>query len=293
MSKIETILSFDEVSFGYGQFKPILDEAGFSVRRGAKMVLMGQNGAGKSTIFNLITGVLRPDSGSVNLVRGVSIATSMQVIPRDQMDLTVEGFLEKCFTGETYDLIPKIRAVLEAVNITTPIDRTVKSLSGGEQARILLASALIQEPDLLLLDEPTNNLDKAGIEHLTGFLVNYRKTCIVISHDTDFLNAFTEGVVYLDIFTRKTEQYVGNYVDVVREISARLEKENQKNARLEKIIQEKKDKSNYFAHKGGQMRLVAKRMREKAAELEEEKVDVRREDKIIRPFFIPVQRDLS
>jgi ATP-binding cassette subfamily F protein 3 len=145
----------------------------------------------------------------------------------------------------------------------------------------------------LLLDEPTNNLDKAGIGHLTQFLINYKKTVIVISHDAEFLNAFSDGVLYLDVFTKKVEQYAGNYMDVVKEISARIEKENRKNAQLAKEIQEKKDKANVFAHKGGQMRLVAKRMRLLAEELEEEKVDVRREDKTIRPFTIPSQPDLQ
>lgn len=98
--------------------------------------------------------------------------------------------------------------------------------------------------------------------------------------------------MYLDLYTRKIEQYVGNYFDVVKEITARVEKENMKNARLAKEIQEKKDKANFFANKGGQMRLVAKRMREKADELEEEIVDIRREDKTIRPFTLPSQPDL-
>ena len=75
-------------------------------------------------------------------------------------------------------------------------DRIIKSFSGGQQARLLLACALIQEPDILLLDEPTNNLDKAGIAHLTDFLIKYKKTVIVISHDAHFLNAFTDSVLY-------------------------------------------------------------------------------------------------
>src|SRR6185436_19833618 len=108
-----------------------------------------------------------------------------------------------------------------------------------------------------------------------------------------FLNAFSDGVLYLDVFTHKVEQYAGNYSDVVKEISARVEKENRKNAQLAKEIQENKDKANFFSHKGGQMRLVAKRMREKAEELEEEKVDVRREDKTIRPFIIPHQPEIT
>jgi ATP-binding cassette subfamily F protein 3 len=81
----------------------------------------------------------------------------------------------------------------------------------------------------------------------------------------------------------------GNRPDVLKEVTARLERENRKNAQLAKEIQENKDKANFFAHKGGQMRLVAKRMREKAEELEEEIVELRREDKTIRPFTIPHQ----
>ena len=99
-------------------------------------------------------------------------------------------------------------------------------------------------------------------------------------------------MLYLDVHTHKVEQYVGDYVDVVKDIAARIEKENRKNALLTKEIQENKDKANFFANKGGQMRMVAKRMREKAEELEEEKVDVRREDKTIRPFNIPSQEGL-
>ena len=142
------------------------------------------------------------------------------------------------------------------------------------------------------MDEPTNNLDKAGIEHLTKFLIDYKKTCVVISHDSGFLNAFTSGVLYLDIFTRKIEQYAGNYLDVVSEISARIEKENRKNAQLAKEIQENKEKANFFAFKGGKMRNVAKKMREKTEELEADLVDVRKEDKTIRPFAIPSQPEI-
>jgi ATP-binding cassette subfamily F protein 3 len=115
---------------------------------------------------------------------------------------------------------------------------------------------------------------------------------MVISHDAEFLNSFTDGVLYLDVFSKKIEQYVGNYYDVVKQITARVEAENRKNALLQKEIQAKKEKANKFAFKGGQMRLVAKQMREKAEELEEEIVDVRREDKTIRKFQIPVQDDL-
>lgn len=291
----ETIVRFDKVSFEWGVNKPILEEVSFTIRRGVKFALMGQNGAGKSTIFGLITGINTPESGIINIMNGVSIAISRQVIPKKELEMTVREFFQNCFKQKVYDIDPRIDDVLEVVNLKgheKVHDRIVKTFSGGQQARLLLASAIIQNPDLLLLDEPTNNLDKAGIAHLTKFLVNYKKTVLVISHDAEFLNAFTDGVFYLDVYTKHIEQYVGNYFNVVKDITARIEKENMKNAQLQKEIQAKKDQANVFAYKGGRLRLVAKRMREKAEELEEEIVDVRKEDKAIKPFTIPSQPDL-
>jgi len=293
--KNRVIVHFDKVSFEFGVNKPILEEVSFSIRENTKLTLMGQNGAGKSTIFGLIAGTYKEESGIINVVNGVSIAWSRQFIPRDQLELTVREFFEKCFKDKIYDIDPRIDEVLEVVNLKGHEkihDRIIKTFSGGQQARLLLASALIQNPDLLLLDEPTNNLDKAGIAHLTEFLVNYKKTVLVISHDAEFLNAFTEGVLYLDVYTKKIEQYVGNYFNVIKEITARVERENMKNAQLEKQIQAKKDQANVFAHKGGRLRLVARRMREMAEDLEEEIVDVRKEDKAIRAFTIPSQPDI-
>ncbi|MFH1894373.1 MAG: ATP-binding cassette domain-containing protein [Patescibacteria group bacterium] len=293
MNNREAILRFNKASFSYGHNKPILNEVDFSVRRGSKIALMGQNGAGKSTIFNLTTGALELDSGAVNLGVGVTVAQAMQVIPRDRRNLKLRDFFQRCFKEKVYDIDPKIDKVLEIVNLVSDHNKSIKSFSGGQQARILLASAIIQDPDLLLLDEPTNNLDKAGILHLTQFLIEYKKTSIVISHDADFLNAFTYGILYLNVFTSKIEQYVGNYFDLLVEISARIERENRKNAQLAKEIQEKKYKANYFSHKGGHLRFVAKQMREKVEEMEEKKVNVRKDDKTIRQFFIPVQEDIG
>ena len=292
MQKEETIISFDKVFFEYGPIKPILDEVSFSLRRGSKTTVMGQNGAGKSTLFALLAKNLAPTSGQVNIAGGLTIAHSRQAIARAEAELNIREFFQKCFTKKVYDIDPKIDAVLETVNLIAAKDKAVKTFSGGQQARLLLASALIQDPDLLLLDEPTNNLDKDGIRHLTQFLIDYEKTVIVISHDADFLNAFTDGVLYLDAHTRKIEQYSGNYFSVVREISARIERENRRNAQLAKEIQEKKDKANVFGHKSGQMRVVAKRMREKVEALEEQMVEVRKEDKAIRGFIIPADEDM-
>src|SRR3989339_831982 len=299
MAKGDTIVRFEEVSFDFGPKKKILDEVSFNVRRGGKITLMGQNGAGKSTLFKLLTGELDLDSsdtaeGDIIVEEGMSVATARQVIPRPDLELTIRDFFQNMFSEKKYDIDPRIDKVLDAVNLSIPDhDRIVKSFSGGQQARLLLASALIQDPDLLLLDEPTNNLDKAGIAHLTTFLQEYKKTCIVISHDADFLNSFSDGILYLDVYTRQVEQYAGNYFDVVKQITAKIEKDNMRNAQLSKTIQEKKDKANFFANKGGKMRILAKRMRDLADEMEEDKTDIRREDKTIKHFTIPAQPDLA
>jgi ATPase subunit of ABC transporter with duplicated ATPase domains len=292
MTPNDVVIRFNKVSFEYGQ-KPILNEADFSVRRGSKITLMGQNGAGKSTVFRLITGDLKAESGAVNVNENLSIAAARQVVSQDQLKFTVREFFEKAFTEKIYNIEPRIEEVLEVVHLAVPQDKKISSLSGGQQARLLLAQALIQDPDILLLDEPTNNLDKQGIAHLTQFLIDYKKTCIVISHDADFLNAFTHGVLYLDIFTKKIEQYAGDYFKVVEDIKARLERERMKNVRLEKDIQNRKEQANFFAQKGGHMRDVAKKMNKKIDELAEEIVELRQEDKAIRNFFIPCQEELS
>lgn len=285
----EVVLRFNEVTFEYREKKPVLDGVSFSVRKGAKITLMGQNGAGKSTIFNLIKGDLKPKSGQVLFKDNTAIATAQQMIKREDYELSVEEYFAKAFVQVIPGLKSKISKVLDAVNLTVAMDKKVGALSGGQQARLLLAYALIQNPDILLLDEPTNNLDAAGIDHLIQFLVMYDKTVIVISHDADFLNCFTEGVLYLDSHTKKVENYVGDYFTVVEEIAARIEREIKKNAQLEKTIQDRKDKVNFFSNKGGKMRQLAQKLKEEAQELEENKVDVRREDKVIRDFIIPRQ----
>jgi ATPase subunit of ABC transporter with duplicated ATPase domains len=284
MANDNVVLRFDKVSFEYEHNKALLDEAAFSVRRGSKVTLMGQNGAGKSSLFKLILGELKPERGRISLENGATVAIARQVLAREKLDLTVEEYFAEAFTDTRYDLRARINDVLEAVNLVAPYEQVLREFSGGQKGRLLLAFALIQNPDILLLDEPTNNLDHTGIAHLVTFLQSYDKTVIVISHDADFLNSFTEGVLYLDIFTHTIEQHTGDYFDVVAEIKARVEKAERENSRLERTIKEKKDQANVFANKGGKLRGVAKRMRNLAEDLEENKVDVRREDSTLGKF---------
>ena len=290
----ETVISFKDVDFFYDFKKPILEEVSFNVRKGAKITLMWQNGGGKSTIFKLINGWLEKKGWVINIDNKLTIATGYQVVLAEDKKLTVQEFFRKYFPDkDVFNIDKQIAEILEVVNLKAPLDKKIQAFSGGQQARLLLAAALIQNPDILLLDEPTNNLDSEGIWHLTTFLQNYKKTVLVISHDAEFLNSFTDGVLYLDVHTKNVEQFVWDYHDVVEKIQRNKEKENMANARLAKEAQAKKEQAEKFAHKLGKLRLVAKKMREAAAEMEDDMVDVRREDRTIRDFTIPLQDDIG
>lgn len=289
MSKGNVVIRFDEVKYGYTSEKPVLNEASFSVRENSKLTVMGQNGAGKSTLFKLITGEFKPDKGEIHKQPGATIAIAKQVMDREHLTKTVREYFEEAFEEVPHNIDKLIKESLEVVNFSTPLDKVVGDFSGGQQARLLLAYALVQEPDILLLDEPTNNLDRDGIDYLTAFIIMYPKTVLVISHDADFLNSFTEGVLHLDVYTGKVDKYDGNYTDVVEEVAARIERDRAKNAQLLKTIQDRKDKVNFFAHKGGKMRKLAAKLRDEIAEAEANMVGVRRDDKTIGDFTIDAQ----
>lgn len=288
-NKEEVVIRFDEVDFKYSDKKIILDEASFSIRENSKITIMGQNGAGKSTIFKLLTGKLKPDSGRIHVKNQAKIAIAHQVMHKSEEQKTILQYFESAFDEKIYGIERHIKDVLAVVNLKLSYEQKVKELSGGQKARLLLAYALIQEPDILLLDEPTNNLDQEGIEHLTTFLIMYPKTCVVISHDANFLNCFTDGVLNLDIFTHKVEQFVGNYYDVVAQIEAHIERERLLNSRIEKSIKDRFEMVNKLGGKSVAMRRLANRVREDIEEDREKMVDVRREDKTLPDFTIPYQ----
>lgn len=290
----ETVISFKWVEFNYDHRRPLIEDATFNIRNGAKITLMGQNWAGKSTIFKMIGGSLKPLSGIINIDPDATIATGYQVVLPEDKELSVQDFFRKYHHDATQFNIDKdIKEILGVVWLQAPFEKKISAFSGGQQARLLLAAALIQKPDILLLDEPTNNLDKDGIWNLTTFLQEYKKTVIVISHDAEFLNSFTDGVIYLDSHTKVTEQFVWDYHDVVEQIQRKIEKDNRENSRLQKEIQAKKDQAEVFAHKWGKLRAVAKKMREAAEDMSEDIVDMRKEDRTIRNFTIPLQEDIG
>lgn len=289
MSQENVIIRFDKVTYEYNEKKQILDEATFTVRKNSIVTIMGQNGAGKSTIFKLLLGKLKPQSGKIHLENGATVGIAEQMIPHEKLNFSVLDFFKsgiKDFNPGDEGFVVK---TMRAVNLDVPLDKEVMQLSGGQKARLLLAAALYSDPDILLLDEPTNNLDKSGIEHLTEFLINYKKTCLVISHDAPFLNSFTDGVLNLDVHTHKVEQFVGNYYDVLEEIEAKLKRDQLQNARLQRSIKDRFEKVNKLGGKSVQMSQLARRIREDIEEDKEEMVEMRKEDKTISEFIIPNQ----
>jgi ATP-binding cassette subfamily F protein 3 len=294
MAPTETVVKFESVFFEYVHPKLILEDVTFNIRAGKKITIMWQNGAGKSTIFKLINKELEPKIGKVHTTAWSSIATAFQVMPKEDKELNIQDYFRKYSSDkESHNIDRDISEVLRAVNLKAPLDKIVDAFSGWQQARLLLAAALIQKPDILLLDEPTNNLDKDWIYHLEDFLNEYQNTVLVISHDAEFLNSFTDWVLYLDVHTKQVEQFVGNYYDVVEQVAKKIEKENMNNARMKKEAQDKMDQANTFAHKGWKLRAVAKKLKTDAEQLKEDMGDRRKEDKAIAPFKIEVQEDFG
>lgn len=289
MSKEPVVIRFDNVSFEYGNAKVTLDEASFTVHKNTIVTIIGQNGAGKSTIFKLLLGKLKPTGGKINMESGTKIGIAEQMVAPDKLDLDIVEFFKTALPDKEYGIEGDIHKMFAAVNLDIPLTRKVRELSGGQKARLLLAYALVTDPDVLLLDEPTNNLDTEGVAFLTAFLMNYEKTCIVISHDADFLNAFTDGVLNLDVHTHKVEQFEGDYYDVINEIAAKLERDRQANARLEKSIKDRFLKINKLGGKSIAMSQLARKIRSDIDEDREDIVEMRREDKTIPDFTIPFQ----
>jgi len=234
-NKGNVIVRFENVSFGYGEDNPILDEASFSLREDAKFTVMGQNGAGKSTLFKLITGELKPAEGKIHLKQGATIATGQQVMKREHLTETVREYFAHAFPENTYDLDRRIKDVLETVNLSAPLEKKVGDFSGGQQARLLLAYALIQEPDILLLDEPTNHLDAESVQWLEQHLQQYNGTVIAVTHDRYFLDNVAGWILELD--RGHGIPFQGNYSSWLEQKQERLAQEEKAESKRKKTLE--------------------------------------------------------
>ena len=177
----------------------------FSVAQGQKVGLIAKNGTGKSTLLSIIAGHEGADSGSVVFRRDVKVGF-LEQSPRFNPEETV---LDACFNhkGEEEKVL-KAKQVLTQLKLND-VSQPMGQLSGGQQKRVALANALINEPDILILDEPTNHLDLEMIEWLEDFLSRGRKTLLMVTHDRFFLDRVCSVIIELD--DRQTYTYRGNF----------------------------------------------------------------------------------
>src|SRR5688572_10612424 len=216
------LLSLDQVSVAYGHL-PLLENAFLQVEAGERIAVIGRNGTGKSTLLQIVEGTLPPDSGSVWHQRGVRLARLEQDVPlsadRPVFDVVHDGLADHT-DEEDWQREQRVRLVLSRLNLSG--DAIVDTLSGGWRRRVLLARALVGQPEVLLLDEPTNHLDIDAIAWLEEFLSDYRGAVMFVTHDRAFLERLATRIVELDrgqltswpgdftTFVRKKEEWLAN-----------------------------------------------------------------------------------
>ena len=247
----------------------LLDGANFSLERGERVCLIGRNGEGKSTLLKLIEGSLLPDSGEVSLQNGITISMLAQDVPMDSgkvADIVADGAGEAadvlrayheasdaCVLGDMeacdrmgnlqhkldqldgWALETKVNSILSKMGLDPDAD--LADLSGGRKRRVLLARALLTQPDVLLLDEPTNHLDVESIEWLEKFLLDQNNlTLLFISHDRSFVDSIATRIVELDRGTLRS--YEGNYSRYLELKAQQMEAEEKQNALFDKRLAE-------------------------------------------------------
>ncbi len=261
-------IALSDVQLAFGG-PALLDGANFSLERGERVCLIGRNGEGKSTLLKLIEGTLLPDAGEVSLQNGITISMLAQDVPMDSgkvADIVADGAGEAasvlrayheasdaCVLGDMdacermgdlqhkmdqldgWSLETKVNSILSKMGLDPDAD--LADLSGGRKRRVLLARALLTQPDVLLLDEPTNHLDVESIEWLEKFLLDQNNlTLLFISHDRSFVDSIATRIVELDRGTLRS--FEGNYSRYLELKAQQMEAEEKQNALFDKRLAE-------------------------------------------------------
>jgi len=261
------LVSLQEVRIAFGR-PELLDGVTLQIERGERVCLVGRNGVGKSTIMKIVAGELTPDSGEVIRTRGARVASLEQEVPRDLsgtvFDVVSEGL------GEIVELLSEYRSLIhspglgEDAGVIADLERVqhciesaggwqiqqrvetvlsrlgldpdadAEALSGGYKRRVLLARALVNEPDLLLLDEPTNHLDIESIGWLEEFLLEFRGAILFITHDRRFLQTLATRIIELD--RGRITDWPGDYKTYLARRQAELDAEVIHNALFDKKL---------------------------------------------------------
>lgn len=273
-----TICSVNNVTKSFGG-NIIFENISLEIKNGERVGLVGRNGSGKTTIFQLLTGMESLDAGAIHMKKGTRIGHVAQ-IPKFDESMTVYEVLRSAFKIEKeleremrtlekhmaeeqessvlqklmerygiiqekfaflggYEIEANIMKVANGLQVTELFPRSFVEISGGEQTKVSLAYMLLQKPDLLLLDEPTNHLDLFAVEWLEQFLKEYNGTVVVISHDRYFLDEVVTKI--FDLEDGEIHVYHTNYSRFVEEKEERLLQEFQAYQEQQKKIKKMKE----------------------------------------------------
>jgi ATP-binding cassette subfamily F protein uup len=229
------LVTLDRISMAFGHL-PLLDQASFRIEPRERVCVIGRNGTGKSTLLQIVSGDLAPQEGTVWREPGLRVGRLAQdaLIQEDRRVVDVVGDGLGQLETEGWQSEQKIAKVLSRLQI--PADATMRTLSGGWKRRVLLARALVGEPDLLLLDEPTNHLDIETMRWLEGWLADYAGTVVFVTHDRVFLQALATRIVELD--RGRIMSWPGDYATFLRRKEESLAVEAAHDAKFDKKLAE-------------------------------------------------------
>ncbi len=212
----DQVVTLEGVTKKYGK-RVVHDGVDLTIRRGERWCVMGKNGAGKSTLLKMIAGQVAPDAGEVKLGASLKMGYfAQQSLDLLNPDLTIEEQLQRDFPGESIGALRNLAGAFQFSG--DEIDKKIRSLSGGEKTRLVLARMLLDPPNFLVLDEPTNHLDLATKEMLLESLHDFDGTMLFVSHDRAFLRGLSNRVLELGGETGTEAQphaYPGSYVEYV------------------------------------------------------------------------------
>jgi len=261
------LVTLQDIYLSYGQ-PPLIDHINLVIERGERVCLIGRNGAGKSTLLKILTGQITADDGVLKRTAGVKIAQLEQSVPEDAQgsvfDVITQGLgaegelakryhhlilelgndpsdqtmrdLEECQSEldrvNGWDINQRVESIITKMDLDADVD--IASLSGGYKRRVLLARALVCDPDLLLLDEPTNHLDIDAIQWVEQFLLKWEGSLLFISHDRRFMDNLATRFIEID--RGQLAEFNCNYATYLQRKEEILEVEDRQNALFDKRL---------------------------------------------------------
>ena len=266
------LVTLDNVSIAYGH-QPLLDGVALQIERRERVSLIGRNGTGKSTLLRILGGETPPDSGTLWRQPSLRIARLEQDVPlsdaRSVFDVVAEGHTHDLEQDEEWLRAHHVDLILSRLEL--PPEAIVDTLSGGWRRRVLMARALVGQPDLLLLDEPTNHLDIEAIQWLEGFLAAYDGAVMFVTHDRAFLQRLATRIVELD--RGQLTSWPGNYATYLERKESALANEEVLAAKFDKKLAEEE----VWVRQGIKARRTRNEGRVKALEAIREQRAARRE----------------